>query len=509
MRRGLSILSAFGVLVAAACSSSGGGGGNPAPNDAGPDAPTEIDGAVPDAGEPDTGVDAGPDPLLLGPGYTDFSINHVILAGQSNALGNDAKTILSINPIDGNLSFDTGVIPLGGCGDDGCTGYQTPTGFAPLIEGDSYYYPVETPASGLANQAERIAKDAFLFGTKTGYPASHDILVSDIARSGNTYWCLSKAGCNYHAPNLLAPFTQLASDVTNAKAFATAMNRSYVVRAVANIHGESDDTGYALNHPEFPLAGPADYGAALVKWQKDLESTIQAASGQTEAVPMFISQLSGFYRTQTSKVAQFQLDAHVAAPGRVILIGPSYPYDINADDCLHYTSQSSRRVGQYFGKVYTRVVLAGQVWEPVRPKAITRVDNVVTVQFFVPKPPLVFDATLVQQAANQGFIFTDGSGAAITAVEITAADTVKITLDHAPSGSMSLSYAQNQEHPAVPSDGYTPPDGTCTGPFDRTSGGKSRPAGARGNIHDSDDTPSESGDVPLYNWMVQFISAVP
>ena len=166
-------------------------------------------------------------------------------------------------------------------------------------------------------------------------------------------------------------------DVTNAKALAATAGRSYVVRAVANIHGESDDAGYATNHPEFPAAGPADYGAALIQWQKDLETTVKAVTNQTQPVPMFISQLSGWYRTTTSKVAQYQLDAHVAAPGKVILIGPSYPYDINGSDCLHYTSASSRRIGEYFAKVYTKVVLGGEAWEPVRPKKITRVDNVV------------------------------------------------------------------------------------------------------------------------------------
>lgn len=505
MRQLLPFVPVVTLVLAAACSSKDSGGDKTTPTDAGTDTSTPDAEAPTDAGTED--AEAGPlGPLS--PSYVDFSINHVILAGQSNALGNDATTILSSVQIYGNLSFDTGVIPLADCGDEGCTTYQTPTGFAPLVEGDSYYYPVETPASGLANQASKLAKDIYQFGTEPSYPAQHDILVSDIARSGNTYWCMSLAGCNYQSPGLVKPFAQLTMDVTNAKAFATAAGRSYVVRAFANIHGESDDIGYATGHAEFPQAGPADYGAALVQWQTDLEATVKAVTNQTQPVPMFISQLSGWYRTTTSQVAQYQLDAHVAAPGKVILIGPSYPYDINGDDCLHYTSFGSRRIGESFAKVYTKVILGGETWEPVRPKSVTHTDNVVTAQFFVPRPPLVFDTTNVQAIANQGFVFADAGGAVITNVEITAPDTVKITLDKAPTGAMTLSYGQNQPHPAIPADGFTPPDGTCVGPFDRTSSGKSRPAGPRGNVHDSDDTPAESDQTPLVNWMVQFTTAV-
>ncbi len=506
MRQLLSFVPVATLILAAACSSKDSGGDETTPTDAGTDstAPSDADTLV-DAGTED--AEAGPTGPLSS-SYVDFSINHIILAGQSNALGNDATTILSSAQNYGNLSFDTGVIPLTGCGDEGCTTYQTPTGFTPLVEGDSYYYPVETPASGLANQAARLAKDVFQFGTTAGYPAQHDILVSDIARSGNTYWCVSLGGCNYQSAGLVKPFTQLTMDVTNAKAFAGTLGRSYVVRAIANIHGESDDIGYSLGHPEFPQAGPADYGAALVQWQADLETTVKAVTNQTQPVPMFISQLSGWYRSQTSRVAQFQLDAHVAAPGKVILIGPSYPYGINGNDCLHYTSDGSRRIGEYFGKVYTRVVLGGEKWEPVRPKTITRTDKVIEVKFFVPAPPLVIDTDNVQAAPNQGFTFTDDGGAVITGVEISGPDTVKVTLDKTPTGAMTLSYAQNQAHPSVPIDGFTPPNGTCVGPFDRTAGGMSRPAGPRGNIHDSDATPAESDQAPLFNWMVQFTSAV-
>ena len=144
MRQLLPFVPVATLILAAACSSKDSGGDKTSPTDAGSDTATDADPPI-DAGTED--ADAAPSGPLSA-SYVDFSINHIILAGQSNALGNDATTILSSTQSYANLSFDTGVIPLTDCGDEGCATYQTPTGFIPLVEGDSYYYPVEDARLG-------------------------------------------------------------------------------------------------------------------------------------------------------------------------------------------------------------------------------------------------------------------------------------------------------------------------------------------------------------------------
>ncbi len=133
-------------------------------------------------------------------------------------------------------------------------------------------------------------------------------------------------------------------------------------------------------------------------------------------------------------------------------------------------------------------MLEGKTWEPLRPKAVTRDGAVITVAFHVPKPPLVIDTTRVAPAAHHSFAYADASGAAapaIASVDLAGPDTVKITLASAPTGGeRRLRYAMNQE----------PGIGT--------------PHGARGNLRDSDDTPSQHG-YDLHNWAVHFDVAVP
>jgi hypothetical protein len=425
-------------------------------------------------------------------------VNHVIFTGQSNSVANGGDPPITTTQPYTNLRFDTGPMSMASCGGDGCPGggYEKPTAFAPLVEGDTFMYPVETPCSGLANEASKLALAKYGFGA-AGKPPKHDMLVTMDGRSGFTYWCLRKGGCNYK-PGQFMPYVQSIQEINDAMALAAAAGKSYVVRALCAIHGESDHYSYTGGVAEFPNVSSdgtgviKDYKEALFEWQHDYETDARALTGQKQAVPLFISQLYGWNDTEFSKLAQMQLDAHIESKGKVILVGPGY-FLPGRTDCKHYDPDGYRRLGEYFGKVYARVILGGEAWEPVRPKLVTRAGNVVTVKYFVPSPPLVIDTVHVKDPGNYGFTLTDDLAAppAITNVEIAAPDTVRITLASAPvNPNTRLRYAQNQ----IPK--------TCIGP------GLDKLGGARGNIHDSDATPSQYG-YDLVNWGVMFDVALP
>lgn len=428
--------------------------------------------------------------------YTDYQINHVLVTGQSNSVANDGKPVLSKQQPFGNLMFDTGVMPMTNCGtQESCYDYQTPSSFVPLVEGDTFWggsNVVETPSSGIANEIALLATTKYQ-GKIPGLPAKHDVLMSLHGRSGATYWCLRKDGCNYKV-GFLKPFDQGMKEVQSAKEIAKNLGKSYVVRAVTAIHGESDEASYAAGATEFPLAGTdgtpgkvKTYADALLEWQQDYESGIKAITAQTEAVPLFVSQISGWNEEVFGQVAQFQYEAHLRAPGKVILVGPAYHLGMSTD-CRHFDANGERMLGEYFGKAYARVVLEGRAWEPVHPRAVTRTGTELTVAFHVPVPPLELDTTRVAAVENFGFTYVNAANAAVpvTNVTITGPDTVKVTLGADPGANGHLRYAQNQ----VPF--------TCIG----------SPNGARGNLRDSDATPSQSG-YELFNWGVHFDVVVP
>lgn len=536
---------------------------------------TNPDGALPDGALPDgtvadaradgdasdASVDADADaPVVdngpLSAGYVDRDINHILSTGQSNAVASGARpsTTLPHNTVAitnaqpyTNVMFNTGVMTSASCGGAGClkTSYVAPASFVPLVEGDSFFggsYVVETASSAMANLISRTALDTFEFGAaaRPTYPTKHDVLVSLHGRSGNKYVCLRKTAQTDPSKqpppgdcgnNYLAAFDEGMRQTQAAHDLAVAQGKTHAVRAVTVIHGESDHNG---SLGDFPMRGSdgvagkiTNYADALIEWQEDYQAGVKAITAQAEPVPLFVMGISGWTGPQTyagepesprySPLAAQQYDAHVRAPGKVILVGPGYFVDQGtrggndtSPECLHQSIVGERQIGEYFAKVYAKVVFKGEAWEPVRPKTVTRVANVVTVEYHVPVPPLTLDTTLVTApdkggfaAENYGFEYRvnghTGARQEITSVVVSGPTTVTITLAATPVGAnQRLIYALNQR----------PFGQGCTGPGVQSNGALYA-GGARGNLRDSDVTPSNYGATPLYNWGVNFDVPVP
>jgi hypothetical protein len=131
-----------------------------------------------------------------------------------------------------------------------------------------------------------MARDVILVDQPVGQ-TSHDLLVSQHGIGGQPYSALKKGGTT----------ACYANGIAQAKAghdLAIAAGKSYVIRAVTNVHGESDHI--ALN---------TAYEANLLEWQADYEADAKALTGQAEGVPMLHSQISSWTRftCRTSRTA--------------------------------------------------------------------------------------------------------------------------------------------------------------------------------------------------------------
>jgi hypothetical protein len=498
--RSLIILASIGGMsIVAACDSSsstaenGGSGSSTDPNNPGASgganggsngngggsSGSTANGSSSGNGGSSSGGNVDADPVIP---YQAFDINHVVSTGQSNSVAHEGRPVLSTSQPYKNLMFDVGVMTSGTCEREGCRVYQKPSSFVPLTEGDTFWYPVETMSSGMANEVSKLASSVYNKG-------DHSLLVSLAGRNGLTYWCLRKGGCNFLDPTYLNAFDESMKQVDDAMAIAKAQGKTYVVRAVTSVHGESDDYAWATGNQEVPIDGTDGtpnkintYADALLEWQHDYEAGVKQRTGQTLPVPMLISQHSGWNDVERSMVTQFQYQAMIDSKYMVTIVTPGYPLEYH-DDCRHYSNHGERHLGEYFAKAYTRIVLEGKKWAPVHPTDVKIAGNVITAKFWVPVPPLVLDTQYVMDPGNYGFEVADGAGndVAITKVELTGPDTVQITVANAPAGGAKLRYAFK----TIPH--------SCPGRF----------AGARGNLRDSDATPSQAS-YPLYNWAVHF-----
>ncbi|MCB9568358.1 MAG: hypothetical protein H6710_14300 [Myxococcales bacterium] len=372
----------------------------------------------------------------------DVDVHHLLIGGQSLSNGYAAAVVSAEQPHQ-NLAFNTGV-----------RSGPAPAAFAPLIESWDGAHG-ETIASGLAN-AVAAAVEA--------EGGSHVILASAHGLDGTAYAGIKKG---------TMPYAIGLAQVSAGATLAAAEGKSHAVRALAVIHGESDH-----------LANNLAYADDLLAWQSDIEADVQAITGQLHPVPIFLCQMSSFTKlgAATSRIPGEQLAAARARPDRIYVVGPKYflPYV----DGVHLSGEGERWLGEHYAKAYRRVLIDGQPWRPLAPATISREGAVITVDFEVPAPPLVLDVELVSDPGAFGFEFYDSSGAppTIAAVELVGDTQVRITLSGEPSGgNKRLRYA------------FRGAPGAPAGPM----------SGARGNLRDSDATPSANG-YPLYNWAIHF-----
>jgi hypothetical protein len=206
-------------------------------------------------------------------------------------------------------------------------------------------------------------------------------------------------------------------------------------------------------------------------------------TGQTTPVRFFYCQVSSWtaYGSAHSLIPEQQRRAALENPDRLYLVTPKY--FLQYTDGVHLTGEGTL--------VARRVLREGAAAGVPRRAAVGAagadgaiVDGVdVVVDFAVPAPPLVFDEVAVTNPGNYGFAFSDASGnpPAISAVALTGPAQVTVTLSGPPGPQARLFYAALGQPGAA--------GGPTTGP--------------RGNLRDSDATPSLAGQ-PLYNWAVHF-----
>jgi hypothetical protein len=378
----------------------------------------------------------------VGPVDTVTYYNHILIIGQSFALGYDGNPALTTSQPYNNLKLN-----------------PTNSAVTPLIEdenlpNDNVNAVVESPASALGNTLTALSPGQ-----------SYRTLVSKSAVPGAAYSAMSKGTSTYN--NSLA-------QITAGRSLIEAQGYEHRVVAIANLHGPAD------------ILNAASYEGYLDEWQQDYQADIFAITGQTGTLPMFIDQSSNFtaYNYSSTPLVTAQLSAAENNPD-IYMVGPKYQFTYTSSDGIHLLNAGYRWLGEYYAKAIKRVVQDGETTTALMPETIVRNGNVISVKFDVPEPPIVIDTTNVLQQTDYGFEYADsGASADIDSVSIESDSIVRISLDTTPTGNnQRLRYAYTGTPGAFP--------------------GAQQAGSARGNIRDSDSTPSLYGN-NLYNWLVHF-----
>lgn len=277
------------------------------------------------------------------------------------------------------------------------------------------------------------------------------------------------------------PYTNFITALTRAKALADAQGLLMYVPFIVFVHGEGDSTN-------------VNYLADLPVFHADIQDDIKLITGQAGDIPLCHSQASTFFSVEVNGV----LDPYKLSKASDILSlsAPYYPYEFASDE-LHLGNR-----GLYLGEKMARTVLRdSKLWGAkgkgvLRPASVTfNGTDTIDLVLDVPVGPIVRDTTNpnVNNPApdNWGFEVHDGTGAAVTISSVTILNgtTIRIVTASTPAAgaARALRYAMTG-YPGLQNEG----------------GVRVKGLQPRGQVRDSESTPSIVDGTPLYNWLVHF-----
>ncbi|SUQ57673.1 Uncharacterised protein [Raoultella terrigena] len=306
----------------------------------------------------------------------------------------------------------------------------------------------ESPSSGIAYKIHEL----------TG----HTVLVSTAASSGTDIAGISSG---------TAAFTAATKMIQAAVAMAEELDMEYVP-VLTLIHGNQNAASGTT---------VASYRAAMESLRAQYETVINAATGKTQSLHMFVGQLSnvipyggaaGTTRTNTIGIAQYQ-----EARDNEFIHLASAQYARPYSDGEHLTSAGYRTEGEVIGSVIGNW-LNDNTYTALMPDETAVVQSGVTITIPLKggKGSPASDTGRVSDPGNQGFVLT---GATISSVAVSGKNLVITKTDSTPA--TRISYAE-------------------TGIAGQSPGALT---GSRGCIRDSQEGTSLSG-LPLYNDLVVF-----
>jgi hypothetical protein len=238
--------------------------------------------------------------------------------------------------------------------------------------------------------------------------------------------------------------TYLYADITEFLALAADSGWSSKILAFTYTGGEKDSES---------LMTRLTRAYAVDHLQITAEAMARTRTGQTDDVPLIISQMSSFNFNLGTAEPSTAYDPQVALGDydaaslnyKILLACTTYFFDFSSPS--HYTERFHRVLGQYYARAIYETVICGRTWEHVKPLASWRVGDAVYIKYQLGTggTELLIDDSWVSDPGNYGFQLFEDDGTTevtISAVEVLGDGcTVKLTCSTTPAAGWIMRYA--------------------------------------------------------------------
>ena len=237
-------------------------------------------------------------------------------------------------------------------------------------------------------------------------------------------------------------FLGLAMAVREFARLVRALGKTPRVAAIVHTHGETDN-------------GNPDYKTQLGTYRNQIEALAQSATGQTDTIPMFLTQASAVYPPTTGAMNttwQDMVDLAQQQPEAFVLAGPKYALSYDPGD-FHLDVPGSRDLGYLYADAWAE-------WRrhrtfPTRaPVEIIRGATTLDIRYdLAAGEALTWDTSLwagnhsavwTEWASAKGFELLDAGSNVVDIDGATLTDSRTVRLTRAagwPAGALYLSYA--------------------------------------------------------------------
>lgn len=299
--------------------------------------------------------------------------------------------------------------------------------------------------------------------------SSYVLLGSDVGIGGNNMAMIQKGGVNN-------PYSASIYEATIGQNIVhTVSGSTFGYGAVFLTHGEAD-------------WNTSNYDALVTTLQQNYNADLKAITGQSQNIPMFVTQQCSTPMTQDGLVpsptyypisALKLLSACNASPANLIMVGSKYQYPY-LQGSQHMQSQSYDQQGEKYAQAYVAVA-EKKAWLCTQPTGFSAASgsNSVVINFQCMFPPLRFDTSIGLNhqvsasfwANGMGFEAYDRLGNLPITASISGPKQVTLQLGRAADTGLAVQYA-------LTTDSYIAQAGSCdkSGPYQ----------GHFGNLTDSD-----------------------
>ena len=233
-------------------------------------------------------------------------------------------------------------------------------------------------------------------------------------------------------------YLSMVNMVSAIKAKADAVGKTFGIRAVCWVQGESD-----------VRTSEDSYQTQFEDFLSRFDSDVKNITGQSQDIKILTYQTSShsFYGNASSPItrphsALAQLSA-AQSNDNIHMITPIYHMDTS--DGVHLLAVDSKWLGGYFGNAFVRCVAEDGEWPLPLPVAVTKRGKVARIEF---SHPIIRDIMQTLPFDNDGFAIIDGAGNNIPIVRVSLGGDryIKIETDVLLPNDMKVRYGFGSEY---------------------------------------------------------------